>query len=233
MSDFNRYNPFGDDFEEFDNNEDALRKLEEMLSKMFGPKNVERDFSDDDEEDDEIDFDNPHEVEIINKGDWNIKVSTWKRKNGVITEKVEIQGPSKKIPKEIQDFIEERITNKKGYTKNLLDASENVEEVLDRIFKKEGKKHPFTTEEDMSTVNDIAKFWFLHKKPDFDGMINEALEDEDYEKAAFVRDKKNNLEIFNKVTLEKLQEAIDKEDFVAIDAIMGAYKSKLGIFVKF
>ncbi len=230
MSDINKENNFDGD----ENNGDGLENLGQLLSNMFGlPKlnlNKPQDDDDDDSERGE-----PIGLEVLVKGDWKIVITSWKSDDGVVTEKIEIDGPSKELPKEIEDFFKDRVASKKNG--KLLKNSKNIDDLIDSIFKNEREKYESKqpnkmTDSDFNSVNEIAKYWFFNKTPDFDKLINEALEKEEYENAAYLRDKKEHLNTFNEVTLEKLQEAIQNADFVAIDSIISAYKSRLPEIIK-
>lgn len=232
MSDINKEN----NFEGNEYSGDEFNKLNKLLSNMFGLPNLNLNKPQDDDDDDDSKRGEPIGVEVLIKGDWKITITSWKSDDGVVTEKIEIDGPSKELPKEIEDFIKERVASKKNG--RLLKNSKNIDDLIDSIFKSEREKYESKesnskmTDNDFNSVNQIAKYWFFNKTPDFDKLIDEALEKEEYENAAYLRDKKEHLKTFNEVTLDKLQEAIQNADFIAIDSIISAYKSRLPEIIK-
>lgn len=222
--DFNPFNSMDDD--------EKRKKLEDFLRRL-AEDNDEKSLFDDNDDDDDTDavdeaFGEPDAIEVIVQGDWTIKISTWKKPNGITTEKVQLSGPEGKVPDEIKDFITNRISSKGGTVSNsiLKSPSQEAEDLLKEILTSVARGEE-QQDEKFDDINKLAKYWYINRIPNYDAMIDKALEVEDYDKAAAIRDKKAYINKLQSLTLEKISEAVERGDFVAIDTLMAAYKTKL------
>lgn len=204
---------------------EKFNKISNLLNNMFGFPPLKNDDVDD-EELDSTPTDTPTNIETIIEGDWRIVIKTWARGNGLVTEKVEILGPTNDIPQVVKDIIKNRLRPKNS-SMFKISASDNAKKFVDELVNINNSNN-----DDVNIPNNIAKFWFNNMEPDFDKLIQNSLLIEDYEEASVLRDKKKNLDILKKVVLEKLQKAIDECDFIAIDTIIASYKAKLPKYIK-
>jgi len=209
--------------------EDKKKALEEFMGNLISgvghnsPKTPKEDL--------DIDEDNEYgkliKVEEVLEGDWTLKFKTWENTSGNIT-KVSISKLNGDLPKELPHNITKLIDDRLPKIKNfslLKNESNGVQ--LNNLFNnpnfiKERTLNDFKADNSLKSL--VIKFWGENKNLSFDKDLDKAIEVEDYELAAKLRDRKTDLANLKEETLRMIKQKLEAEDIMGVDMAITSFK---------
>lgn len=214
--------------------EDKKKALEEFMGNLlsgFGVRDISKteDFNKniDEDIDEDSEFGKLINVEEILEGDWVINFKTWENISGNVT-KVSIKKLNGDLPKELPDFITKIIDERLPKINNFsLLKNESNGIGLNNLFNKPNfiKEKTLNDFENDNTLKGLViKFWGENKNLTFNKDLDKAIEVEDYELAAKLRDKNVDLIKLKDETLKMVKKSLDAKDIMGIDMAITSFK---------